>query len=94
MRPTFEDTYGVVFFLLQLPLLLLLPLGLHLHGLSDQISQDCDWFGLADEGVLNDYRSRTETHLATKVKPFKKTNAGGPLQPAITVWLSLSALDS
>lgn len=52
MRPTPRYTYRVVFLLLQLSLLLLLPLGLHLHGLGDQVSQDGDWFGLADERVL------------------------------------------
>lgn len=50
--PPSQLTYGVVVLLLQLPLLLLLPLGLHLHGLGDQVPQDGDRFGLADERVL------------------------------------------
>lgn len=46
-------TYRVIVLLLQLSLLLLLPLGLHLHGFSYQVPQDCNWLGLADEGVLD-----------------------------------------
>lgn len=47
------QSHRVVVVLLQLPLLLLLPLGLHLHGLGDQVPQDGDRLGLADERVLN-----------------------------------------
>lgn len=52
-----QHTYRVVILLLQLSLLLLLPLGFHLHGLSYQVSQNCDRLGLADKWVLNIHKS-------------------------------------
>lgn len=52
-RLTTTCTYGVVVVLLQLSLLLLLPLGFHLHRLGDQVSQDGNWLGLADKWMLD-----------------------------------------
>lgn len=54
---TSQHTYRVVVLLFQLSLLLLLPLGFHLHGLSYQVSQDCDRLGLADKWVLNIHKN-------------------------------------
>lgn len=89
--------HRVVVLLLQLPLLLLLPLGLHLHGLGDQVSEDGDRLGLADERVLNIDKERDWGNMSPSV-------AGGCmklwsgclslLRPEAAAWPSPSAPDS
>ena len=51
-------SYRVVLLLLQLSLLLLLPLGLHVHGLRDEIPQDAHRLGLVDERMLDTGHNR------------------------------------
>lgn len=91
---TSQHTYRVVILLLQLSLLLLLPLGFHLHGLSYQVSQNGDWLGLADERVLDIHKGKKKGVIVVTFSASKGLNKGSShvflSAPGIYVLLSSS----
>lgn len=53
-------SYRVILLLFQLSLLLLLPLGLHVHRLGDEITQDAHRLGIGDEWMLNTLKNKRD----------------------------------